>query len=180
MGWITNAIPLLGLTVILSDRKLSFTCVLRCHTSSPKGEGQNLWFSKSVVGAKLRSSLLSNPNVHGLLIPGHLPITALPRRLYLSSYRTNCIYASYPNSQFTLKTVRYLEGDLAITRIQLHQITEEWKTTVILIFILFWWLVENIKTDKPLDSIVQYMSMVLLRLFLNVSTCLLSFTSINK
>ena len=31
---------------------------------------------------------------------------------------------SYPNIQYTTRTVSYLEGDWVITLIQLHQITE--------------------------------------------------------
>ena len=37
-------------TVIYAARRPSFTCVLRCHTISPKGKVQNLIRSNSVEG----------------------------------------------------------------------------------------------------------------------------------
>ena len=56
---------------------------------SPKGEVQNLSNSNSVAGENPPTSRLSNPNVHQLLIPGHLPNSALPKRIYLYSYGLN-------------------------------------------------------------------------------------------
>ena len=76
---------------------------------------------------------------------------------------------SYPNSQYTPQTSIYLEGNLVLNLIQLHQITEEWKTTVTIVSTVFRWLVDNGETDELLDSIVQWMSMVWLWLFLNRS-----------
>ena len=52
-------------------------------------EGQKLLSSNSVAGAKLLASWLANPNVHQFIIPVHLPIPALPKRTYLSSYGRN-------------------------------------------------------------------------------------------
>ena len=37
---------------------------------------------------------------------------------------------SYPNSQSTPQAVSYLEGELVLTHIHIHEITEEWQTTV--------------------------------------------------
>ena len=73
----------------------------------------------------------------------------------------------YPNSQSTPQMVSSLEGDLVLTCIQLHQITEEWQITVTIIFTLFHWIVENKETDSSLDFIAKYMSMVWLYIFLN-------------
>ena len=61
---------------------------------------------------------------------------------------------SYPNIQSTPKMVSYLGGDLVLTYIQIHHITEELQTTVAIVFTLFWWLVDNEETDKLLDSIL--------------------------
>ena len=58
--------------------------------SSTKGEGRNLLSSNSVVGANLPASRLENPNVHRLLIPGHLTYPVIPKRISLSSYGWNC------------------------------------------------------------------------------------------
>ena len=63
--------PWVKIVIWVAKRPL-FTCVMRYHTSSPKGEGRNLVSSKSVAGAKLPDSRLSNPNVHKLLNTGHL------------------------------------------------------------------------------------------------------------
>ena len=60
-----------------------FTGVLRCNTISPKGKGQNLISSNLIAGIYLPASLFTNTNVHTLLNPGHLPTTALPKRLSL-------------------------------------------------------------------------------------------------
>ena len=65
--------PWVKIVIWVAKRPL-FTCVMRYHTSSPKGEGRNLVSSKSVAGAKLPDSRLSNPNVHKLLNTGHLQI----------------------------------------------------------------------------------------------------------
>ena len=74
-------VPLLGSnTVIQADRSPSFTSVLRCYMSSPKGKGQNLISSKSVVGVYLPACWLANPKVHRFLKPGQLPTPTLPKR----------------------------------------------------------------------------------------------------
>ena len=57
--------------------------------SSPKGKGQNLLNSNSVAGENLQNIWLSDPNVHQLLVPGHLTNSALPNSLYLYSYELN-------------------------------------------------------------------------------------------
>ena len=67
-------------TIIQAARIQYFTCVMRCHTSSPKGKGQNLISSNSVAGAQLPDCWLDNPNVHQLLNPGQLTTPALPKR----------------------------------------------------------------------------------------------------
>ena len=61
---------------------------------------------------------------------------------------------SYPNIQSTPQTVSYLEGDLVLTLIQFHQITEEWKTTVTIVFTLFRLLVDNEEIEESLNLIV--------------------------
>ena len=77
-------LPLLGSkTVIQATRIPSFTCVLRCHTSSPKGKGRNLISSNSLDRAQLTAYWLENQNVHRLLNPGQLPTHAVPKRLSL-------------------------------------------------------------------------------------------------
>ena len=70
-------------TVICLDRSVSCTCVRRCHTSSPKGKGQNLLISNSVSEMYFPAFWLANTNVHRLLKPGHLPTPELPKRLSL-------------------------------------------------------------------------------------------------
>ena len=123
--------------------------MLRFHTRSPKGGDQNLLSNNSVAGAEIPSSLLVNPNVHWLLISEHLTNHALPKSLYLSSYHAlpkslslssyicNFPKGSSPSIQSISQTVSYLGGDLVLTHIQLHQITEEWKTTVIIFLFCF-------------------------------------------
>ena len=60
-----------------------FTCVLRCHTSSPMGKGRNILSSNSVAEMYFQSCCFPNKNLHRLLKPVHLPIPALPKRIYL-------------------------------------------------------------------------------------------------
>ena len=69
--------------VIQADVRPSFTCVLMCHTSSPKGKSQNLLSSNSVAGAYPLACWLANPNVHRLLMTGKLLTPALTKRLSL-------------------------------------------------------------------------------------------------
>ena len=77
-------LPLLGSeTLIYAARLPSFTCVLRCHTSSPKGKDRNLISSNSVMGACFPAYQLANPNVHRLLTQVQLPTPALLKRIYL-------------------------------------------------------------------------------------------------
>ena len=61
-------------TVIKASRRLFFTCVLRCHTSSLKGKGQKLLSSYSLLGAKTPVIWLANPNVRQFLLLRHLQI----------------------------------------------------------------------------------------------------------
>ena len=70
-------------TVIQAARRPSFTCVMRCYTSSPKGKIQNLIRSNSVAGAYLPACCFSNPNLHRLLILGQLSTPVLPKGISL-------------------------------------------------------------------------------------------------
>ena len=63
--------------------------------------------------------------------------------------------SSYPNSQSTIQKVSNLKVNWVLTLIKIHQITEELQTTVANFFTPFRWLVDNGKTDKSLDFIVQ-------------------------
>ena len=67
-----------------------FICVLRFHTSFPKGEGQNLLSSYSVVDEKIPAYWLANPNFRHLLILEHLLTPALHKRLALFYYGKSC------------------------------------------------------------------------------------------
>ena len=69
--------------LIYAARSISFTCVLRFHTSSPKGKFRNLLISNSVAEIYFPACWLANQNVHQLLNPGHLTTPALPKRLSL-------------------------------------------------------------------------------------------------
>ena len=98
-------------TLMYAARRPLLTCVLRCHTSSPQGEDQNLISSNSVVGVYLPAWWLANPNIHQLLNPGQLLTAALPRRfsiifLWAELSRRDPIPIVNP----LLKTVRVLEG----------------------------------------------------------------------
>ena len=68
-------------TVMQAARSLMFTCVLRCHTRSPKVKGQNLLIYNSVAEIYFPACWLDNKNLHQLLYPGHLPTSALPKSL---------------------------------------------------------------------------------------------------
>ena len=57
--------------------------MLRCHTSSPEGKGQNLISYNLVSEMYILACLLANQNLHRLLDTGHLPTTALPKRFSL-------------------------------------------------------------------------------------------------
>ena len=57
--------------------------MIRCHTSSPKGKGQNLISSNSVAWVYIPSIWLENPNVHRFLKQGHLATPALPKIIFL-------------------------------------------------------------------------------------------------
>ena len=70
-------------TVISEDRIPSFTCVMRCHTSSLKYKGRNLISSNSVAGAQLSACWLANPNIHQLLNPGQITTPVIIMRLYI-------------------------------------------------------------------------------------------------
>ena len=67
--------------VIWTTRLLSFTCVLRCHTSSPKGKCRNLLIYNSVAEMYFPACWLANANIHRLIKPGHLPTPTLPKRI---------------------------------------------------------------------------------------------------
>ena len=72
---------LVSKTVIQAAIILSFTCVLRCHSISPKGKVRNLMISNLVVGVYILAYWFSNTNVHRLLKSVQLPSYALPKRL---------------------------------------------------------------------------------------------------
>ena len=61
-------------TVIYAARRMLFNCVLRCHNISQKGKVKNILSSYSVAGANIPTSRLADPNVHQLIILGHLHI----------------------------------------------------------------------------------------------------------
>ena len=69
--------------LIYAAISLSFTCVLRCHKSSPKEKCQNLLSSNSVAEMYFPACLLANQNVHQLLNLGHLTTPDIPKRLSL-------------------------------------------------------------------------------------------------
>ena len=78
------SLPLLrSKTVIQADILPSFSCVIRCHTSSLKCKFRNLLSSNSLARAQLPAQWLANPNVHWLITPEKLPTPALPKRLSL-------------------------------------------------------------------------------------------------
>ena len=93
-----------------------FTCVLRCHQRSPKGNGRSLLISNLLAGVNIPSSWLANPNVHRLLIPGHLPTPTLTKRLALSSYVRNC-----PEGLLYHQSTHYSNGKLFGGRFGAHQ-----------------------------------------------------------
>ena len=85
-------LPLLSSKILIhSDRRPLFNCVLKCHTISPKGEGQNLLSSYSVASTNFPASWLDNPNVCQFLILVHLPNSELHKILALYSYGRHCI-----------------------------------------------------------------------------------------
>ena len=100
---------------IYADIRPLFTCVLRCHTRSPKVEGRNLLISYSVAGAKLPAYWLANPNVLQLLILGHLPTAALPKRLALSSHG-----GDFPKGIIPQQSVHSANGKLFGGRFSAH------------------------------------------------------------
>ena len=91
----------------LVRQKLFFACVLRYHVSSLKGEGRNLLISNSVAGANLPDIWLDNPNVHRLLIMGHLPTPSLPYNNSLYSYGRN-----FPKGLMSQQSIRSSNGKL--------------------------------------------------------------------
>ena len=64
-------------------RILLFTFVLRCHTGSPKGKGQNPISSNSVAGVYLPAYWLDNPHIQRFLNMWHLRTPELTERLSL-------------------------------------------------------------------------------------------------
>ena len=100
-------------TIIQVARLLSFTCVLRYHTSSQKVKGLNLISSNSVVGAQLLACWFANPKLHQFLKPGQLPTPALPKRLSLIFSQANFPRGdSIPIVNTLLNTVRICGGKL--------------------------------------------------------------------
>ena len=116
-------LPLIGSKTLIQAYILpSFTCVMRCHTSSPKGKGRNLISSNSLLGAQLPACWLANPDVHRFLNPGQLTTPALPKRISVIFLWTEFFQRYHiPIFNPLLKKFVFFEGDGAHTLICLHQ-----------------------------------------------------------
>ena len=108
--------------LIQSARSLSFTFVMRCHISSPKGKGRNLLISNSVAEIYFPACCLANQNVHRFLKSGHLTTTALSKQDFPNIPMGGLfLKVSYPNIQSTpIYSLYFLEVNEVHTLIWLR------------------------------------------------------------